>query len=150
MFGAVLISVTSSLVDRSVDASLKSVPSSVFYGLSVHFVLLFAGAYIISQIAGKVDGGSYVAVGLTGIGLMTAAGLGFTVVGIALTELFGERRPWLGLGIGTAIAATSLLALPLVMGLGVWVLVVSVGIGGSAREWFHASHSGVDDVDELT
>lgn len=149
VFGAVVLAATESLIDRSVDASLKSVPRSVFYGLSVHFVLLFAGAYIISQIARHV-GGVQVVLGLTGIGLMTAAGLGFTVVGSALTELTGDRRPWLGLGIGTAIAAASLLVLPLVLGITVWVLVVSVGIGGSAREWFHASHSSVDKVDEST
>lgn len=142
--GAAFLKARNSLMHRSVDASLESVPRSLFYGLAVHFVLLFAGAYIISQIARLMAGVESIVLGLTGIGLLTAAGMGFTVVGIAITEITGDRRPWLGLGIGTALAAGALLILPFNWGVGAWVLIVSAGIGGPAREWFHASHSDVD------
>lgn len=147
VFGAILLTATNTLIDRSVEASLKSVPRSVFYGLTVHFVIVFAGVYIISQIARLVGGTNIVVFALVGIGLMIAAGLGFTVLGSVITEFIGERRPWLGLGIGAAIAAALLLLLPFMIGIGGWVFLVSIGIGGSAREWFHATHTSVDQND---
>lgn len=143
--GAGFLTTRNSLVDRSIDASLKSLPSTVFYGLAVHFVFLFAGAYIISQITRVMSGLEVVVYGITGIGLMTAAGLGYTVVGAAITQMAGERRTWLGLAIGTALAAGALLILPFIWSIGAWILIVSVGIGGSAREWFHASHTEVNE-----
>lgn len=146
LFGAAILTMRDGLVDRSVDASLESVPHSTFYGLAVHFVIVFAGVYIVSQITKLVGGAGPVVLGLTGVGFMVAAGLGFTVVGAALTEVTGDRRPWLGLGIGTGLAAIALIALPFAAGVSAWILIASVGIGGSARKWFHASHTEVNEL----
>lgn len=145
--GAAFITARNSLIDRSVDASLNSLPSSLFYGLAVHFVLVFLGGYVVSQIGGLIADLNVIALGIAGIILATAAGMGFTVVGVAITEIAGDRRPRLGLGIGTALAAGALLIPSFTLGIITWVLIVSAGIGGSARKWFHASHSDVDRKD---
>lgn len=147
-FGAFILRFREGLVDQSLEASLESVPHSTFYGLAVHFVLVFAGVYIVSQISRLVGGAGPVVFAITGIGLLIAAGLGFTVVGTILTEQLGDERPWLGLGVGTALAGVVLIALPLIPGVGAWILIASVGIGGSARNWFHASHTEVGEIGE--
>lgn len=147
-FGAFILRFREGLVDQSMEASLESVPHSTFYGLAVHFVLVFAGVYIVSQISRLVGGAGPVVFAITGVGLLIAAGLGFTVVGTILTEQLWDERPWLGLGVGTALAGIVLIALPLIPGVGAWILIASVGIGGSARNWFHASHTEVGEIGE--
>lgn len=147
-FGAFILRFREGLVDQSMEASLESVPHSTFYGLAVHFVLVFAGVYIVSQISRLVGGAGPVVFAITGVGLLIAAGLGFTVVGTILTEQLGDERPWLGLGVGTALAGIVLIALPLIPSVGAWILIASVGIGGSARNWFHASHTEVGEIGE--
>ena len=147
--GTIFLLTWTDMVYRSIDASGESLPSTIFYGLAVHFVLLFGGLYIISQLAGLIGAANSVILGLTGLGLLIIAGLGFTVVGTGITGLSGDRRPWLGLVIGGGIAAVSLLALPLFLGIATWILVASLGVGGAAREWFHASYSTEDQIREV-
>lgn len=129
------------LIERSIDASIDRPLSSLGYGIAAHATLLFAAAYLASQLGPlTVSGRSLGPLGIwVGVVLLAAAaGLGFTVVGAAVVELGWDRPRWNGLVLGAVVAGVAGGMDPLIGGL-VWVVVVSTGIGGRVRAWFHAS-----------
>lgn len=136
------------LVDRSINASVDRPLSSLGYGIAAHATLLFAGAYLASQLAPlTLYGFSLGALGIWAgvVMLAAAAGLGFTVVGSAVVELRWDRPRWQGLLVGAILAGIAGGLDPLVGGL-VWLVAVSTGIGGPVRTWFLAA----EDVSEHT
>lgn len=129
------------IVERSIDASTERPLSSLGYGIAAHATLVFAAAYLTSQLGPlTVSGRSLGPLGVwLGVVLLAAAaGLGFTVVGSAVVELGWDRPRWNGLVLGAAVAGLAGVVDPLVGGL-VWLIVVSTGIGGPVRAWFLAS-----------
>lgn len=134
------------LVDRSIDATLARPLASLGYGVAAHLVVGFAAFYLSSQlalltVAGQNVGGVGVLVGA--VLVLLAGGLGFTVVGAAIVDVWGGRNNWSGLVLGALIAGVVAVFDPLLAGVG-WVAIVSIGIGGWARKWLHAS-AGPDD-----
>lgn len=134
------------LVDRSIDATLARPLASLGYGVAAHLVVGFAAFYLSSQlalltVAGQNVGGIGVLVGA--VLVLLTGGLGFTVVGAAIVDVWGGRNNWSGLVLGALIAGVVAVFDPLLAGVG-WVAIVSIGIGGLARKWLHAS-AGPDD-----
>lgn len=141
-FGGVILVRYGGLLDRSVDASMERPFVSLVYGVGAHLAIFFAAGVFSTQLASAGVGEDALFVGSTvvlGAVLLTLAGLGFAVVGMILTGLQGERRPWHGLVVAAAVGAIGLLVVP--VGLVVWVLVVSIGIGGPTRRWVHAERT---------
>ena len=142
LFGGALLVRSEGFVDRSVEASMEHPLKSLGYGALAHGLLAFFGFYGLSQLTAIGVGGSI----LTTAGLavlafvwLMVAGLGFVVVGSALTDAAGERQLWSGLAIGAAIGAAVWVLPTVLLALGTWTVVVSMGIGGPARRWFHDS-----------
>lgn len=139
--GAALLYRYEAFVDRSTDACLEKPLQAVVYGVMAHGGVVFVGGYLLSQI-GRIGAAgplvAWAALVVVAAGLLALAGLGFTVVGTAVTDAAGSRQPWTGLVIGAGIAATAAVVSPLVAGVVLWVVVVSVGVGGATRRWFHS------------
>lgn len=145
--GAVILRQYDGVVDRSLDASMDRPLTALGYGVAAHATLVFAGAYLTSQLAPlSVAGRSLGMFGLWigGMLLAIAAALGFTVVGVAVLEIGLERPRWQGLLAGALLAGIAGLLDPLVGGL-IWVITVSTGIGGPVRSWVWAA----DDVETV-
>lgn len=141
LFGAAMLWRFDGVVDRSIDASIDRPLSSFGYGIAAHATLVFAGAYLTSQLAQlTLSGQSLGVVGIwIGLGLLAvAAGLGFTVVGTAVVEFGWVRSRWRGLVVGSILAGLAGLVDPVIGGL-IWLVTVSTGIGGPVRSWFHAA-----------
>lgn len=148
LLGAAFLWRYGGLIDRSIDASVERPLSSLGYGVAAHATLLFAGAYLASQLAPlSLSGLSLGALGIWAgvVMLAAAAGLGFTVVGTAVVQLRWDRPRWQGLLVGAVLAGIAGGLDPLVGGL-VWLVAVSTGIGGPVRAWFLAA----EDVAEHT
>lgn len=129
------------LIERSLDASIDRPLTSLGYGIAAHATMLFAAAYLASQLGPlTVSGRSLGPLGVwVGVALLAAAaGLGFTVAGAAVVELGWDRPRWNGLVLGAVVAGVAAGVDPFIGGL-VWLVVVSTGIGGPVRAWFHAS-----------
>lgn len=129
------------VVDRSLDSSMDRPLTSLGYGVAAHATLIFAGAYVTSQLAQlRLSGQSLGRVGIW-FGILLLAGvaaLGFTVVGLAVVEIGLERPRWQGLVAGAVLAGAAGALDPFVGGL-VWLVVVSTGIGGPVRSWVWAA-----------
>lgn len=140
LFGAAVLSLFEASVDRSIDAWMDRPLLSAVYGLLAQVVVAIAVAYAYSLVAG--GGPVVVAIGLTVVAVawVVAASFGFVVVGGGITEIAGDRQPWIGLVFGAGVAAVVWLVSSFVVGMVVW-LVVSLGIGGRTRQWVHASRS---------
>lgn len=126
---------------RSSEASMERPIASVGYGAAAHAVIVFAGVYLASQLAGVPTGGwnaGVVGVVLGSLVVLLAAALGFTVVGSTVADLWLDGRPWAGPVVGAVLAGGAAAVDPVVGGL-LWFVVVSMGIGGPARRWLHAS-----------
>lgn len=129
------------LVARSIDATLAGPLRAMGYGVALHAVVAFGAFYLASQLA-LVE---QIGLGLGAIGLL-AGGLlvlvsgatGFTVVGVAVAQLWGTSTGWPGVVLGALLAGGVAGLEPLLAVVG-WVAVVSFGIGGGVREWLHAS-----------
>lgn len=129
------------VVDRTLDSSMDRPLKSLGYGVAAHATLVFAGAYITSQLAQlRVSGQSLASLGIwVGVLLLVVtAALGFTVVGLAAVEMGLEGPRWQGLLAGAVLAGIAGALDPLVGGL-IWVVVVSTGIGGPVRSWVWAA-----------
>lgn len=139
LFGGGLLYLAEAFVERSVDASMESPLKSVVYGVAAQGVVVFLGIYAISQLSRL--GGAVVEVATVAMAVfvLALAGLGFTVVGVRLTETTGGRRLRLGAVVGATISAVVWLAPSFVLGSFAWILVASVGVGGPTERWLHAS-----------
>lgn len=139
--GGLLLAVAGEFVDRAVDSSMETPVASVGYGLMAQAAIVFLGYYLLGQLAGV--SGAIVDVAFVVIGVLTLAlaGLGFTVVGVRITELVGDRRLSLGAVVGAALSAVVWLVPSFLLGLVLWLLVVSLGVGGPTEAWLHASRS---------
>jgi len=138
--GAALLSRAGSFVDRATDACLEKPLQAVVYGAMAHGGVVFVGGYLLSQL-GRLGAGALAARAaflLVAVGLLALAGLGFTVVGTAVTDAVGSRQPWTGLVVGAGVAAVAAVVTPVVAGAVLWVAVASMGVGGATRRWFHS------------
>jgi hypothetical protein len=142
-FGGAVLSRYGGLFERSVDASMDSPLLSLVYGLGAHLAIFFAAMVFSNQLISAGVSQTVLSTGraaVLGAVMLALAGLGFAVVGAILTDLRGERRPWLGLFVAAAAGVAGLL-LSLLAGVAVWVVVVSIGIGGPTRRWIHAERT---------
>lgn len=141
ILGALLLWRYRGVVERSIDASTARPIAALGYGVAAHATLIFAGAYITSQLAQlTLSGRSLGVLGLWigGLILAVTAALGFTVVGTVLIELRGAESRWQGLVVGAVIAGIAAAFDPLVGGV-IWVVAVSIGVGGPVRDWVWAA-----------
>ncbi|QIO24659.1 hypothetical protein [Haloarcula sp. JP-L23] len=142
LFGGAVIYRDGGRIEAAVESSRRRPLVAALYGLMAFGVVTFFVAYALSQLANLGVGATAVGVigvVVLGIALLTLGGLGFAVVGVWVTEVFGGRDPWIGLvGVG-AVSAIAWLVLPVVVSLVVWLAIAAVGIGGPAREWVHGS-----------
>jgi hypothetical protein len=148
-FGGAVLTRYDGLLERSVDASMDSPVVSLIYGVGAHLAIFFAAMVFSNQLISAGVSQTVLSVGraaVLGAVMFALAGLGFAVVGTILTDLRGERRPWLGLVVAAAAGVAGLL-LSLLGGLAVWVLVVSVGIGGPTRRWVHAERTTESEIE---
>ncbi|MDZ7701550.1 MAG: hypothetical protein U5J98_05485 [Halobacteriales archaeon] len=139
--GAVLLWRYEGVVERSIDASTARPVAALGYGVAAHATLLFAGAYLTSQLAQlTLSGRSLGVLGLWigGLILAVTAALGFTVVGTVLIELRGAESRWQGLAVGAALAGVAAAFDPLIGGV-IWLVAVSTGVGGPVRDWVWAA-----------
>lgn len=141
LVGGVLLQRREGFVDHSVSATLSHPLRSLGYGIVTHGVFGFATVYLGTQLAlVEVAGVNFGPVGLlVGAVLVGASGsVGFTVVGVAVSDVWGSATGWPGVALGGALAGgvASLELLPAGI---LWVAVVSIGIGGAVREWLQAS-----------
>ncbi|MEF8780559.1 MAG: hypothetical protein V5A46_07755 [Haloferacaceae archaeon] len=139
--GGAVLRYRGAFVDRSTDAWLERPAIAVVYGATVYGLVLFATGYVFSQIARLAPASGRLVQGLVvvaGLLLLAVTAVGFTVVGIGLTEIESRRRPWAGLALGAAISAVVWVGLPFALGLVAWILLASVGVGGPMRRWVHA------------
>lgn len=128
-------------LDRAVDAALDRPLSSLGYGVAAHGTLVFAGAYVTSQLAQlELAGRSLGPLGLwAGVGLLAvAAGFGFAATGTALVDLRGGDRGWTGVVVGAGLAGLAGVVDPLVGGV-LWLVVAATGVGGPVRAWLFAA-----------
>lgn len=145
VLGAVMQLRFGPVVDRSVEFSTDRPFAALMYGVGTHFVILFAGLYIMNQLRYvTISGYSGELLGpIAGLLLLgTVGAVGFTVAGSALLELLGESNQWYGLLIGALIAALIAGVAALIdlrIGALVWILIVSMAIGGPIRVWVHAA-----------
>jgi hypothetical protein len=142
--GALVLARRDTLVDRAVDDTMGSPTVAVVYGLGAYVFVLFAAFYannVVLQL-GVADTplAAVAAVVIVG-GVALLAGLGYVVVGTLLTDLYGTRRPWLGLLVGSGLSAVGWLVLPLLPAFALWVLVGAFGVGGPTRTWFHGART---------
>jgi len=145
-FGAAVLYYREDLVNSSVERSMANPLVSLVYGVMAYVLVSFLGGYALTQLGQlNVGGGVFRLVGglVTVAALLVLGGLGFVVVGSKVTELRGERRPWLGLVVGATVSGL-LLALPVFPGVAAWIAVAAAGIGGPTRHWVHDSR-GVED-----
>lgn len=139
--GGALLARSGSLVDRAVDDTMAAPALAVVYGLGAYVFVLFVGFYANNLfLQFGVTGtplGSVAGLVLLG-GLSLLCGFGYAVVGTLLTDLYAERRPWLGLLVGSAIGAVGWFVLPALFAFAAWVVVAAFGVGGPTRTWFHS------------
>ena len=150
LFGGALLVRSEGFVDRSVEATMEYPLKSLGYGALAHGLVAFFGLYGLSQLTAIGVGGSLLTTaGLAVIAVvwLVLAGLGFVVVGSALTDAAGDRQLWPGLAIGATIGAAVWMLPTVLLALGAWTVVVSMGIGGPARRWFHDSRGVEADTD---
>ena len=148
--GAALLSRSAGFVDRSVDALLGAPLRAAAYGAMAQVGVLLLGFYALSQLTGLGSIGPVLGtVGSWGLVLtfVVFAGLGFTVVGTAVTDAVGDRQDWSGLAIGATVAASVWVLPTLLASALVWTVVVAIGIGGPTRRWLHASKGGDPDAE---
>lgn len=141
ILGALLLRRYRGVVERSIDASTARPIAALGYGIAAHATLIFAGAYITSQLAQlSLSGRSLGVLGfwIGGLILAVTAALGFTVVGTVLIELRGAESRWQGLAVGAGIAGIAAAFDPLIGGI-IWVVAVSTGVGGPVRDWVWAA-----------
>lgn len=139
--GAVLLQRRGRFVYEAIDAALDHPVWSVGYGVASHAVIGFAAAYLGSQLAlVDVAGVNFGAVGLLVAAILVglSGSLGFTVVGVAVADVWGTASAWPGVALGALLAGGVASLEPMVAGVA-WVAVVSFGIGGAVREWLQAS-----------
>ena len=150
LFGGALLVRSEGFVDRSVEATMGYPLKSLGYGALAQGLVAFFGLYGLSQLTAIGVGGSLLTTaGLAVIAVvwLVLAGLGFVVVGSALTDAAGDRQLWPGLAIGAAIGAAVWLLPTVLLALAAWTVVVSMGVGGPARRWFHDSRGVETDTD---
>lgn len=142
-FGAAALYWREDLVDRAIESSMERPLISVVYGTMAYILVTFLSGYAFSQVAQLGVGGEVLpllGVAVGGSAILSLAGLGYVVVGGRLTEVRGQRSPWLGLAVGAAISGVAL-ALPGPLGIAVWIAIAAVGIGGPTRNYIHDSRS---------
>jgi len=144
LLGGLLVYRYESLLDRSMEATNERPLAAVVYGLSAHLVMLFASIYLTSRVGetgfSELNAGTVGVLFLVTL-LLSAAVVGFTVVGATLVELGGGHSRVAGPLAGAGIAGGAAVLGPVYGGV-VWILVVSTGIGGPVRRWVHASVDG--------
>ncbi|MFC7046133.1 hypothetical protein ACFQH6_12560 [Halobacteriaceae archaeon GCM10025711] len=143
LFGWVLLTLSEEFVDHAVALSTASPAKSIVYGLVALIIVVFFGLYIITQLSQVSAPAVDVVTVALGVLLLTLTSFGFTVVGVKLTEVAGERRHRLGVAVGAAISGVVWLVPVFPLALAVWLLVASFGVGGPTEEWLHAAR----DVD---
>lgn len=146
VFGAVLLIRRETYVSQSVDAVVSMPLRAIGYGLVAHFGLALIVAYLASQlsplrISGVNVGNVSLLLGI--VALLAVAAAGFTVVGSTVFTLWGQPNAWAGLILGGMVAGGVVLGQPTVAAV-LWLGLVSLGIGGSIRNWMHAS--ALDDI----
>jgi hypothetical protein len=150
LFGGALLVRSEGFVDRSVEATMEHPLKSLGYGALAQGLVAFFGLYGLSQLTAIGVGGSLLTtagLAVIAVAWLLLAGLGFVVVGSALTDAAGDRQLWPGLAIGAAIGAAVWMLPTVLLALGAWTVVVSMGIGGPARRWFHDSRGVEADTD---
>lgn len=141
LLGGALLWRHEGFVADSIDATLARPLWAMGYGVASHAVIAFAAFYLASQLAlvGRIGLGLATLTAIVGGLLVLASGAtGFTVVGVAVTDLWGAGSYWPGVVLG-ALLAGGIAGLDLQFAAVGWVAVVSFGIGGAVREWLHAS-----------
>jgi len=140
LVGGVLLQRRGEFIADSVDAALARPLWSVGYGVASHAVFGFAAAYLASQLAlVDVAGVEFGVIGplVGGVLVALSGSVGFTVVGIAVADVWGTASDWPGLALGALLAGGVASLEPLLAG-AAWVALVSFGIGGAVREWLQA------------
>lgn len=143
-FGAAVLYRFGEFVDHSIDSSMEQPFVSFIYGVLAYVFVGFISAYTVSQVVQigiAVTILTVVSLVFMGGIMLTLAGLGYTVIGARITEMQGERRPWLGLVIGATVSGLWWLFLPFLHGLLAWIVVAAVGVGGPTRSWLHDSRT---------
>jgi hypothetical protein len=141
--GAGLLCFRERAVHRAVDLTIKGTPLAVVYGGIAFGLLAFVGGYAIAQM-GRVTTdlvflrASLVALGLAGVAL---GGFGYLVGGIWVTEVEGDRRPWVGAAVGAGISAVPFMVPTLFVAVLGWLLLAAFGLGNVTREWIHGDRT---------
>lgn len=140
LVGAGFLLTADRFVDRSVDETLDRPLVAVVYGLLAYVLVLVLALYA-NDLLSRVDlAGTplgYLALAILVGGVLLLSGLGYLLVGLVLTDVLADRRPWQGLIVGVALSALGWVALPPVAAIAAWVVVPAVGIGGPMRSWVH-------------
>lgn len=130
-------------VDRAVDLAADGSPLAVVYGLIAFGLLGFVAGYLLTQTAEFAPGTDLITVILVLAVLAAVAlgGFGYAVVGVWITDIEGERRPWPGAVLGAALSAVPWLVLPGAAALFGWLLLSAVGLGSVTRHWVHGERT---------
>ncbi len=144
LFGGAFLYWRAGLVDSAVDDTMGRPVAAVVYGLGAYAMVLFGSFYtnnVMTQLGlSETPLGALTLVVLVG-GVLVLGGFGHAVVGMLLTDLWGERRPWEGLALAGALSGVCWLVLPGIGAVAAWIFLAAVGVGGPARTWAHNSRT---------
>ena len=129
-----------SFVEGAIRSSTARPVLSLVYGIGAHAGVLLGIFYLttqLGQLLGLGSGAAIIGVTIGVVLALTAAAVGFTVIGTSLASIALGGDGWQGPVVGAAIAGGAAALDPLPGGL-LWFVVVSMGIGGPTRRWVNA------------